>query len=406
MRKFIGITKIKVRDFTSIVDQSIEIKPITLLLGRNNSGKSNMMYPLVWLTSMLQENAPLVCSCFEEDNPIESWGQINPKIAGTHQNRFSIEVGYGHGDEFRSVNLLFCKPKNEEYGNVQLERILYVYDGCVESPIGTFPAKQKQDQVLSFHLSSIPEELLSDIRHLNWAAAGGRNFCNLRQYRDSDPCKSWCGFLSENFATTTVECWQKSNDIRLSLLVRYLQEMGLCDDLQIWANPDDEAKEDDEYKTVELRALFYQNAFFNHSDTPGVPLRYAGDGLTQIFSVLVSLIAAEPNQVVYLEHPEMALHPSAYRVLVEAIVDSMKRDVRVVIETHSGLILSLLQLSAVRNSFCNDVALHWFSRDKDGQTEIIHGGFDEFGSFGDIPIDLKKSSERLLYEYSKPFRKN
>jgi hypothetical protein len=398
MCKFIGISKITVRNFASVVKQSIDIKPITLLLGRNNSGKSNMMYPLAWLTSMLEKYSSPVCSWFEEDDLIESWEQINPKIVGTMPNQFSIEIE----NELGSVDLSFCKPKNEKDGNVRLELIRCEQKGFTVPLVYMRLAEQKQGQKLSCYLSSVPKGLLSDIQGFSWSAAGARNFCNLRQYRQSDTCKSWCGFLCEDFASTVVERWQKSNDDRLCLLVQYLQKMGLCDNIEIWANPDDEAKEDDGYKIVELRTLFYHGVF-NHAGKPGVHLRYVGDGLTQIFSVLVSLIAAEPNQVVYLEHPDMVLHPSAHSVLVEAIVDSMKRGVRVVVETHSGLLLSLLQISAVTGSFYKDVVLHWFSRGENGQTEIIHGGLDEFGSYGDLPIDLPL--EKLLFDYSKPLPK-
>src|SRR5712692_6968479 len=50
-----GITRITVGGFKSIVqEQSIEIRPLTILAGANSSGKSSMMQPLLLLKQTLE----------------------------------------------------------------------------------------------------------------------------------------------------------------------------------------------------------------------------------------------------------------------------------------------------------------------------------------------------------------
>src|SRR2546429_9662613 len=50
-----GITRIDVRGFKSInQEQSIEIRPLTILAGANSSGKSSMMQPLLLLKQTLE----------------------------------------------------------------------------------------------------------------------------------------------------------------------------------------------------------------------------------------------------------------------------------------------------------------------------------------------------------------
>src|SRR2546425_4657621 len=50
-----GITRITVAGFKSISqEQSIEIRPLTLLAGANSSGKSSMMQPLLLLKQTLE----------------------------------------------------------------------------------------------------------------------------------------------------------------------------------------------------------------------------------------------------------------------------------------------------------------------------------------------------------------
>jgi AAA15 family ATPase/GTPase len=50
-----AITKLSVAGFKSILDeQTIEIRPLTLLAGANNSGKSSMIQPLLLLKQTLE----------------------------------------------------------------------------------------------------------------------------------------------------------------------------------------------------------------------------------------------------------------------------------------------------------------------------------------------------------------
>ncbi|MGI9105730.1 MAG: AAA family ATPase, partial [Pyrinomonadaceae bacterium] len=50
-----GITKITVAGYKSISrEQSIEIRPLTILAGANSSGKSSMMQPLLLLKQTLE----------------------------------------------------------------------------------------------------------------------------------------------------------------------------------------------------------------------------------------------------------------------------------------------------------------------------------------------------------------
>src|SRR5438105_3173910 len=54
-RKQEGITRITVGGFKSIVqEQSIEIRPLTILAGANSSGKSSIMQPLLLLKQTLE----------------------------------------------------------------------------------------------------------------------------------------------------------------------------------------------------------------------------------------------------------------------------------------------------------------------------------------------------------------
>jgi len=115
-----------------------------------------------------------------------------------------------------------------------------------------------------------------------------------------------------------------------------------------------------------------------------------GFGVSQTLPVLVALLVAEPGELVYIEQPEIHLHPRAQRALAEILVDAANRGVKVVAETHSSLLLLAVQtLIAKQKIDYKKVALHWFKRDKAGMTEVTSANdIDEAGRFGEWPVDF------------------
>ena len=75
--------------------------------------------------------------------------------------------------------------------------------------------------------------------------------------------------------------------------------------------------------------------------------------------------------------------------MAQVIANASKRGVKVVIETHSSLlILGVQTLVAEGKLDPSLVKLHWFQREADGLTKITAGNLDENGTFGDWPEDF------------------
>ena len=75
-------------------------------------------------------------------------------------------------------------------------------------------------------------------------------------------------------------------------------------------------------------------------ETDMVSIADVGFGVSQVLPVLVALIVAEPGQLVLSgKQPEMHLHPRAQVALAQVLAAAAKRGVRVVVETHSSLLL-------------------------------------------------------------------
>jgi predicted ATPase len=126
-----------------------------------------------------------------------------------------------------------------------------------------------------------------------------------------------------------------------------------------------------------------------------------GFGVSQVLPVLVALLAAETGQLVYLEQPELHLHPRAQTALAQILADAADRDVRVVVETHSPLLLTAIQTLVAEDKLAPEkVKLHWFTRKDDGVTEVSSADLDEAGAFGeDWPEDFADVSLQVESAY-------
>jgi hypothetical protein len=132
-----------------------------------------------------------------------------------------------------------------------------------------------------------------------------------------------------------------------------------------------------------------------------VSIADVGLGVSQTLPVLVALRVAEPGQMVFLEQPEIHLHPRAQVALAEILADAANRGVLVVAETHSSLLLQGIQTLVAEGKLSPDkVSLNWFKRsEQDGMTEVVEGHFDKAGAFGDWPEDFDDVSLKAEARY-------
>jgi predicted ATPase len=136
----------------------------------------------------------------------------------------------------------------------------------------------------------------------------------------------------------------------------------------------------------------------NSMDT--VNIADVGFGVSQVLPVVVALLVAQPGQLVYIEQPEIHLHPRAQIALAEIFAEAINRGVQVVVETHSELFLLSIQTLVAENRIApEDVKLHWFTRSADGLSTVTTAELDETGAFGDWPEDFGSTALGLTNRY-------
>ena len=168
--------------------------------------------------------------------------------------------------------------------------------------------------------------------------------------------------------------WQKDRGTTNNLLNRDLQSIGIAH--SVFAHRVSDVG-------IELRVGIAEDREDNIADV--------GFGVSQVLPVLVALRTAEPGRLVYLEEPEIHLHPRAQTKLADILAVAAKRGVRVVAETHSTLLLTAIQTLVAKGELRHNlVKLHWFQCDpKTGITEVSSTGLNANGAFReDWPEDF------------------
>ena len=180
----------------------------------------------------------------------------------------------------------------------------------------------------------------------------------------------------EKYIASLIHSWQTSESDKLQVLNTYLHTLTLSKNIEATEINDTQ---------IELKV----SRTFDSDDM--VNIVDVGSGVSQILPVLVALVAAEPDQLVYLEEPEIHLHPRAQANLGEIIVDAANRGVRVVLETHSDLLLRRIQTLVAEDKISPEkTILHWFSRDENGFTKVTSTPLNATGGYSnpDFPLDF------------------
>lgn len=183
----------------------------------------------------------------------------------------------------------------------------------------------------------------------------------------------------ERYVATIIEVWQSSGDRRLDDLQTMLKGLGLAQ--AVAAERVDDTR-------IELRVGTMIDA---PSRRPRLTsIADVGFGVSQVLPVLVALLVADAGQLVYVEQPELHLHPRAQCVLASLLADAARRGVRLIVETHSALLLlSLCTLVADGRLDPELVKVHWFTLSgEDGSTAVSSADLDQDGAYGDWPEDF------------------
>lgn len=422
-----GISKLSLSGFKSFANEtSIEIRPLTILSGANSSGKSSAVQPLLLLKQTLETNydpgtllinGPNVQFTSAEDQLLA----IHSDGGRASEVRIGLEIDEEtelietfanvsrRGLELRSMSYKNLEEKYDLRPGMNSEQIEEVIPQSAKDHADAFTniIRERRDEIPTirwkvrqhkcflsydmqiieddktiFNLASPEGELsapferyIQDIIHVPGLRGNPE-----RTYKTASSGPQFPGTFN-NYVASVINFWKENQPDLLTELERNLQRLGLTSAVT--------AKQLDD---VQVELLVGRLPYGTVEETDLVSIADVGFGVSQTLPVLVSLLVAKPGQMVYLEQPEIHLHPRAQFELAALLVEASNRGVRVVLETHSDLLLLGLQTEIAEGNLPHELAmLHWFSRVEDsGRTQVVSHELDNTGAFGDWPEDFSQ----------------
>ena len=118
----------------------------------------------------------------------------------------------------------------------------------------------------------------------------------------------------------------------------------------------------EDFKVEELSDRVYAVKVCTNGSTTWVELPDVGFGISQVLPVLVQCDYAPEGSIILIDQPEIHLHPYAQSELADVMIDVIKkRNIQLVIETHSEHFLRRLQRRIAEDELSRDKVSAYFA---------------------------------------------
>ncbi len=406
------LNALTVRNYRSFVGPTqLLLKPLTLVFGQNNSGKSALLrlLPLLADSASDRSRGPLDLSSravrgasFAELHsrpPLSSRPEIDLGLAWTDDS--SGDLGYrltvrSFPELRRNLVRSFDVSSSESTLHAELnpdfdpaaERLPYRIESNGHeheipvrfSGLTPYPAAEGSTTLPSIELSTLHDKLARLTQGVQWLGS-------VRSLPDRE-VPFWGETPSqvspEGKGTVEVLVADQLRERRLFPAVSGWFERVLGLRLDVEARSDRFA--------VVLSPLSEATLRVNLLDT--------GEGITQVLPVVVAIERARPEssrrRLLALEQPELHLHPAAQRALGDYLceVAAAEDPPTLVVETHSENVLRSVQLGVLEETIPREnVAIYWIANDARGRSSAELLPLDELAHPRGWPPDVFR--ERL-----------
>jgi predicted ATPase len=369
-----GLTELWLQNFKSVGPkrQRLVIRPLTVIAGANSSGKSTLMQPWL-LLKQSWENAFEPRGLLLLEGPHVSFTEVEQFLSlvpGSDVNGFQ----FGFGNQFEIGDY----ATNGEFGRAEVKYNYELERGLWRETISRWVCLGAETSEPNVDDLDISEELLFKVQLSGLLHVPGLRGRVSRQFPRTALGTRFRGPF-EPYMASAIQGWQESSDERLSILRRWLEELELTSTIEARVVND---------VAIELNVGRFPRSKATKADT--VSLADVGIGVSQVLPGLVALLAANTGHTVYIEQPELHLHPNPQVKLAGILAEASKFGARIIVETHSSLLVREIQTLVAEGKLDPaDVSLNWCSRDPEtGATVVSQAELGKDGTYGEWPIDF------------------
>lgn len=402
------LTSLHLKQFKAWADTGpIALKPITLLLGTNSSGKSSLIQSLLLLKQTVESPDRTIHLNLggDERNDVFNFGDFSSILTqGSTDRQFEIHFTFARGSTEERITAGAFDAVYGQTANgavvTQLLRLSEQLDGRA------FRVQRREKGAFAIYVDSeattrgksrdyAPERsiafatkavtllgedgsVLQDISLAIRRELEGLVYLGpLRQkpQRDYPWNKGQPGIIEPDgrqaidvlLASALLQGPDRNRIIEK--VSHWLKRMDLADQLQV--------------RQVG-RSTRYEVVI--DSQSVAANLRDVGIGISQVLPVLTVAFFAPPGSTVILEEPEIHLHPLAQSMLAELFVEaSHERDIQFVIETHSEHLFRRMQTLVARERLSTEDCELYFVEKEKGQAQLRRLELDAYGRVTNWP---------------------
>lgn len=369
------LTAISLKNFKCFNEAcSIPMAQVTVLYGKNGRGKSTVVQSLLLLSQTMRESNDV--RTLQLMGKLISLGTFDD-VLNSEANEKEFEIGIVSDSE--QVKLAYTAIEDKP----QLAQLIgLLVDGVERLDVNASEDGQKTSELkVAGAISDIKE--LQSLKDLAYIAADRRGPINAVERKDA-LSENWLGTKGEYLINVLAQ-----NDATLLTEVEGALSAVLSGAAIKINNKDAE------------RVGLYLNSIEGKKVYRPVNV---GFGYSYVLPVIVLALLGNEGSTIIIENPEAHLHPGAQSRLMEFLVRTAKRrNLQIVIESHSDHIVNGLRLAVKTNILKeNEALINYFDRNLETEaTEIEQIHVDSNGELSAYPEDFMDEWTKQLLELIK-----
>lgn len=365
------INFIKIENFKSLRNVSLNLKSLNLFVGLNSMGKSSVIQSLLMLRqSYIRDNS--IRSLYI-NNELVSLGNSKDvfyqdadpdgSIKYTLENDIaSFNVKYQYKDDVDVLRGEIVFAKNERELSLFTNSFHYLAADHI-SPSKTYNAANAANNIynqLGNNGENAPYYL---------AKLGGTQLLNIKLHHKK---------AKSDLIAHELDAWMSEISPGAKILSEEISELGI-----VKMSVEFEKK----YETILKNG---EKKITNEFTNPYSPVN-VGFGIPYVLPLILTLLISKSGDLVLIENPESHLHPRGQAELGKLIALASQSGVQIICETHSDHIINGIRVSVKeKNIDADKVRLFYFDKNEATklETEITPINVDKNGELDSYPTGL------------------
>jgi len=395
--------KLILNNFRSIKAETMDIAPLTIMYGRNGSGKSSFMYSLMTLKNIVLNPNQSPDGFFNyQFISLGGYDQVVHSHDGKNHIFIEIELDDPLGCAF-GIQLI---SKNEgQFSYVDKKRkidiklkVIFPYPLNQSTNFFIETSKEPKQKIefywngLTFNIKgNVNPPIQQEVTELQSALNG---FLEIIKKIQIVPVRR--GFFKPMYSPVGLSNFLLSEDEIATKLAqnkyfeydvsRYLEKV-LDKELRVRA---------------QIGTAIFSLDALERSSNNSSELVNEGFGLNQLVYLLAKVLDSE-SEIILIEEPEIHLHPAACSKLIEALAEiAIEKNKKILISTHSEILVSsALNLIPASKIKPEQLRMYWVKREN-GDTKLKLQEVNERGQLAGGLKNFLEAELEVLKEFTTP----